>query len=800
MDFLENSVIFNDTSISELTLHDEVPDYETNDNRRKKDSKVITDHRDRLDGTIASDGDNETNHSEKETDPSNKYARSNRVQSTVLTKNVVGRRNSIGDSFSGTVDAISGMPIQGCKTYVHLREHYDGPFLNGMRHGDEAVSTFLDGSGKYIGSYFQDSRMKGTLMKDDLTYTGTFKDDIFHGKGLLARKNGTIYEGAFENGLMHGKGKLIEKKQGETNEYIGYFVKGKKDGEGSITMSDGSHYNGQWKNDKKHGKGLELLSNGERYEGNFENDEKHGEGRLTTKSNLTMKGTWRYGVPVDGKWDFIYQNGTMYEGRTVCLQPFGHGIMTYFDQNGQNLVARYEGDFINGLRHGFGMCKFDNDGTEHWGDWVADEPLNFFSDELVAEVPKSIDVSIEKEEIFIGNDSISIINQIDSIVGHEDDEDDESIQLFDVDNNEEKGPKEIIESSNGVSQEEKKADENSKEEYFEREHAKNNDSGTSDYNEISDQANEKQKKVSLYRYTNGDTYCGLLNNNAKREGHGTYVSERLTTKCICEWSDSQRHGKGQILFPCGITYEGEFDNNMIEGSGTITLIDGTFYSGKFERGLFNGKGTLKEAISGRVYVGNFVNGMKNGNGEETYPDGTKYVGEFKQGKRFGQGILFKKKIDESSEDQVIYDGEWVADHIHGEGERFYEHGHYQGMFSRNKRNGRGVYFIENGCSMDGQWEDDKPMNGDWVLNFSESMFYGMAEVGKTSLLPDNSITALPVPSGFGTSKNSSGILYSGYFEKGKKHGTGICVFPDGTKWDGRWENDIYVKYGKECPS
>ena len=800
MEFLENSVIFNDTSLSELIIHDEVPEYVTNDYRRKSDSKFVTNDSDKLNGKIVSDGKDETNQSGNEIDPSNKVERSNRVQSTILTKNVIERRNSIGDSFSGTVDAISGMPIQGCKTYVHLREHYDGPFLDGMRHGDEAVSTFLDGSGKYIGSYFQDSRMKGTLMKDDMTYTGTFKDDVFHGKGLLARKNGTIYEGAFENGLMHGKGKLTEKKQGETIEYIGYFVKGKKDGEGSIRMSDGSHYNGRWKNNKKHGKGLELLTNGERYEGNFENDEKHGEGRLTTKSNLTMKGTWRHGVPVDGKWVFIYQNGTMYEGRTICLQPFGHGIMTYFDQNGQNLVAKYEGDFINGLRHGFGMCKFDNDGTEYWGDWVTDEPLNFFSDELVAEVPKTIDVSIEKEDTIIRHDSLSIINQIDNIVGDDDNEEEESIQLFDVDKNEIKSQEKISESPNGVSQEEKKADENSNEEYIGKEVLKNNDSGTSDIYEKSNEANEKQKKVSLYRYTNGDTYRGLLDDNAKREGHGTYVSERLSTKSICEWSDSQRQGKGLILFPSGMTYEGNFDKNMIEGSGTLTLIDGTIYIGQFERGLFNGRGTLKEAISEKVYVGKFVNGMKNGNGEETYPDGTKYVGEFKQGKRSGQGTLFKKKNDENSKDQVIYDGEWVADHIHGEGERFYEHGHYQGMFSRNKRNGRGIYIIENGSSMDGQWEDDIPVNGDWVLNFSESMFYGMAEVKKASLLPDNSITALPVPSGFGTSKNASGILYSGYFEKGKKHGTGICVFPDGTKWDGRWENDIFVKYGKECPS
>lgn len=75
----------------------------------------------------------------------------------------------------------------------------------------------------------------------------------------------------------------------------------------------------------------------------------------------------------------------MYEGNTKCLHPFGHGIMTYFDQNGQNLVATYEGEFVNCLRHGYGMCKFESDGQEHWGDWIADEPLQLLCDELKVE-------------------------------------------------------------------------------------------------------------------------------------------------------------------------------------------------------------------------------------------------------------------------------------------------------------------------------------------------------------------------------------------------------------------------------
>ena len=48
-------------------------------------------------------------------------------------------------------------------------------------------------------------------MAEESTYIGTFHNDVFHGQGILGKKNGAVYNGNFENGLMHGKGTLVEK-------------------------------------------------------------------------------------------------------------------------------------------------------------------------------------------------------------------------------------------------------------------------------------------------------------------------------------------------------------------------------------------------------------------------------------------------------------------------------------------------------------------------------------------------------------------------------------------------------------
>ena len=64
------------------------------------------------------------------------------------------------------------------------------------------------------------------------TYTGTFKNDLKHGKGKYTYKNGDVYEGDFVNGVMTGKGKYTWKESG--NVYEGDFLNGEKTGKGKF--------------------------------------------------------------------------------------------------------------------------------------------------------------------------------------------------------------------------------------------------------------------------------------------------------------------------------------------------------------------------------------------------------------------------------------------------------------------------------------------------------------------------------------------------------------------------------------
>ena len=47
----------------------------------------------------------------------------------------------------------------------------------------------------------------------------------------------------------------------------GEFVKGKRQGEGTYTFSDGEKYTGQWFQDQQHGKGVFTFKNGNVYDG-----------------------------------------------------------------------------------------------------------------------------------------------------------------------------------------------------------------------------------------------------------------------------------------------------------------------------------------------------------------------------------------------------------------------------------------------------------------------------------------------------------------------------------------------------
>ncbi len=69
------------------------------------------------------------------------------------------------------------------------------------------------------------------------SFSGDYKNGLYHGKGRLEFKDGSVYEGQFENNKMHGYGKIFFK---DGSIYQGNFKNNLRDGTGILRSTDGS--------------------------------------------------------------------------------------------------------------------------------------------------------------------------------------------------------------------------------------------------------------------------------------------------------------------------------------------------------------------------------------------------------------------------------------------------------------------------------------------------------------------------------------------------------------------------------
>ena len=130
--------------------------------------------------------------------------------------------------------------------------------------------------------------------------------------------------------------------------FEGYFLDGKRHGQGVQIHDDGSKYEGEFKDDRPHGAGVETTSNGIRFQSQFINGIPHGFVVVNFPEGYACEGQMDHGKEV-GKWLCIEPNGAKYEGETKKLKYNGWGVLTVPDQ------FRYESYFRDGLRHG--RCK-----------------------------------------------------------------------------------------------------------------------------------------------------------------------------------------------------------------------------------------------------------------------------------------------------------------------------------------------------------------------------------------------------------------------------------------------------------
>lgn len=92
--------------------------------------------------------------------------------------------------------------------------------------------------GKFTKGQWKNGSLKNgkqTLPNGDV-YEGQFSNDLYHGKGLLTKKEGAIYDGEFEKGERHGSGtQIFGENKGQ---YVGNWKKNMYHGQGYLVNSE----------------------------------------------------------------------------------------------------------------------------------------------------------------------------------------------------------------------------------------------------------------------------------------------------------------------------------------------------------------------------------------------------------------------------------------------------------------------------------------------------------------------------------------------------------------------------------
>ena len=137
-----------------------------------------------------------------------------------------------------------------------------------------------------------------------------------------------VYEGEYLNCKRHGKGK----EYGSINNLI---------------------FEGEYLNGKRHGKGKEFFDNKLIFEGEYKNGERNGKGKeFSSKGFIRFEGEYLNGLKWNGK-EYNKDNniiGEIKEGKGI--QHEYHYSDKRYIREGEYLI--YEGEYLNGLRHGKG--------------------------------------------------------------------------------------------------------------------------------------------------------------------------------------------------------------------------------------------------------------------------------------------------------------------------------------------------------------------------------------------------------------------------------------------------------------
>jgi len=160
-------------------------------------------------------------------------------------------------------------------------------------------------------------------------------------------------------------------------------------------------------------------------------------------------------------------------------------------------------------------------------------------------------------------------------------------------------------------------------------------------------------------FSNGDVYDGNWV-KGKKSGYGT---EKLKNgiEYIGNFENDLRNGHGEITHGNGDVYNGNFVNDIRSGKGKYTWSSsGNVYDGNWEKGNREGFGIFYYK-NGNKYAGSWKENIKSGQGNYTYLSGDVYEGKWQNDKREGE---FKATLANGRIVNYTYkDGEIVGEVI-----------------------------------------------------------------------------------------------------------------------------------------
>ena len=195
---------------------------------------------------------------------------------------------------------------EGIKYEKESDDFYFGEFKNAQKDGKGrpyfAESSINDVIDKMISIEFESkqdmkfwiSNIKSAVASyTKLTkYSGTFKNNLMHGQGMLRYEDDSLYSGTFLQGFPNGQGK---KNFANGDFYQGNFMDGDPSGNGILKSGDGSEYSGEFKKGLAHGKGQKRFPDRTLYTGEFKDGDANGKGTFTDKFKNKFTGLWKNG-------------------------------------------------------------------------------------------------------------------------------------------------------------------------------------------------------------------------------------------------------------------------------------------------------------------------------------------------------------------------------------------------------------------------------------------------------------------------------------------------------------------------